>query len=442
MEKIEKQGPLFIEEYVKLHPADLADRLLRLSEEERADLLNNLPRETAAAALAELYEDQFEEVTKGLEKDRLVELVGELEHDDAADILGEIHEDKREELLDALPDEVSAPIEELLRYPEDSAGGIMNDRFITLRMHETVEECQQRLRQTADRKKDDISYLYVVDDEKRLVGVVPLRELVFAHPSAKVEDIMVRDVRFLRVDDDQEEVARRFENYGYLGLPVLDKAGTLVGVVHASDAFEVAQEEATEDMQLMVGLSGEERSSTPWKVSISKRLPWLLVNLCTAFMAAGVAALFLPTIEKWGTLAVLMGVIAGQAGNAGMQTLTVIIRDMALGDLESGEGRKALLKETLLGLANGLVIGLVVGVVGYLLEDDQRMAVSLGLIAGGAMLLNQLAAAMSGVLIPFGLKAMRIDPAMASSIILTTVTDVAGFFFLLGLATLALRMMN
>ena len=439
---MEQQGPLFIEEYVKLHPVDLADRLLRLSAEERTDLLTNLPRETAAAALAELYEDQFEEVTKGLDKERVVELVGELEHDDAADILGEIEEDKREELLEALPDEVSAPIEELLQYPEDSAGGIMNDRFITLRTDEKVEACQQRLRETADRKKDDISYLYVVDDDKRLVGVVPLRELVFAQPSASVEDVMVRDVRFLRVDDDQEEVARRFENYGYLGLPVLDKTGAMVGVIQASDAFEVAQEEATEDMQLMVGLSGEERSTTPWKTSISKRLPWLLVNLCTAFMAAGVAALFLPTIEKWSTLAVVMGVIAGQAGNAGMQTLTVIIRDMALGDLEPGDGRKALFKEAFLGLANGLAIGVVVGTVGYVLEEDPKMAMALGLIAGGAMLLNQLAAAMSGVLIPFGLKAMRIDPALASSIILTTVTDVAGFFFLLGLATLALKSMN
>jgi magnesium transporter len=436
---MDKQGPLFIAEYVKLHPVDLADRLLRLSAAERTDLLTNLPREAAAAALAELYEDQFEEVTKGLGKDRLVELVGELEHDDAADILGEIEEEKREELLDALPDEVSDPIEELLQYPEDTAGGIMNDRFITLRGHERVEACQQRLREQADRKRDDISYLYVVDEEQRLIGVVPLRELVFAQPSASVEEVMIRDVQFLRVDDDQEKVARRFENYGYLGLPVLDKSGALVGVVHTSDAFEVAQEEATEDMQLMVGLSGEERSSTPWGTSIRKRLPWLFVNLGTALMAAFVIAFFESTIEGWTALAVVMVIITSQGGNAGMQTLTVIIRDMALGDLEPGDGKKALLKEAFIGFVHGVAIGAAVGVVGYLLEKDPEKALTLGLLAGGAMLLNQMAAALSGVLIPFGLKAMRIDPAMASSIILTTVTDVAGFFFFLGLATLVIR---
>lgn len=432
---MDKQGPLLFEEYVKLHPVDLADRLLRLSLSDRTDLLTNLPREAAAAALAELYEDQFEEVTKGLEKDRLVELVSELEHDDAADILGEIKEKKREELLEALPDEVSAPIEELLRYPEDTAGGIMNDRFITLRTHERVEDCQQRLREQADRQKDDISYLYVVDDEMRLVGVVPLRELVFAQPSATIDEVMLRDVQFVRVDDDQENVALRFENYGYMGLPVLDKSGVLVGVVHTSDAFEVAQEEATEDMQLMVGLSGEERSSTPWLTSLRRRLPWLYVNLATAFLASLVVGYFESTIDMIPALAVFLVVIAGQGGNAGMQTLTVVVRDMALGEFEPGDGRKALLKEVLLGAVNGLAIGLVVGLIGWYWKGDPKM----GMIAGLAMFLNMVAAAAFGVLIPFGLKALRIDPALASSIFLTTVTDVGGFFFILALASYALR---
>ncbi|MGB0578789.1 MAG: magnesium transporter [Limisphaerales bacterium] len=422
---------MFIEEYVKLHPVDLADRLLRLSDDERADLLTNLPRENAAAALAELYEDQFEEVTKGLDKSRLVELVGELEHDDAADILGEIEEEKREELLDALPDEVSAPIEELLQYEEDTAGGIMSDRFFTLGADEKVEDCQRRLRETADRKRDDISYLYVVDDATRLVGVVPLRELVFAKPTSSVEEVMDRDIKFLRVDDDQEQVARRFENYGYMGLPVLDKVGALVGVVHASEAFEVAQEEATEDMQLMVGLSGEERSSTPWSTSITRRLPWLCVNLLTAFMAAVVVAYFESTISALPVLAVFLGVIAGQGGNAGMQTLTVIIRDLALGELEPGEGRKVLFKEILLGVINGIAIGVIVGAIGWFWKGSPEI----GIVAGVAMLLSMVAAAMFGVLIPFGLKALRIDPALASSIFLTTITDIAGFFIFLGLAT-------
>lgn len=432
---MEQDGPLFIDEYVKLHPVDLADRLLRLTPEERLDLLNHLPREAAAAALAELYEDQFEEITEGLPTERLVELVGELEHDDAADILGEIHEERREELLEALPNEISDPIEELLSYPEDTAGGIMNDRFITLSRKDSVKECLAHLREQKDRSRVDITYLYVIDEESRLVGVVPLRELVFSKPDGHIEEVMNRQVQFLRVDDDQEEVARRFDDYGYMALPVLDKAGKLVGVVDANDAFDVAQEEATEDMQLMVGLSGEERFSTPWKTSLRRRLPWLYINLATAFLAAIVVGFFEETIAKWTALAVFLPIIAGQGGNAGMQTLTVIIRDMALGELEPGDGKRALFKEASLGIIHGVAIGVVVGLIGWVWKSSPE----LGLVAGAAMLLNLLAAALSGVLIPFGLKALKIDPALASSILLTTVTDVAGFFFFLSLGALAMK---
>jgi magnesium transporter len=219
---------------------------------------------------------------------------------------------------------------------------------------------------------------------------------------------------------------------------VVDLDGRLVGVVKASDALEIATEEATEDMQLMVGLSGEERALTPWTTSISRRLPWLCVNLVTAFMAAAVVSMFEGTIAKWSALAIFLPIVAGQGGNAGMQTLTIIIRDLALGELTPGDGRRALMKEMILGLINGLAIGLIVGVIGWVWKGS----IVLGVVAAAAMLLNQLAAAMSGVLIPLGLKWLRLDPAMASSIFLTTVTDVAGFFFFLGLASIALASMG
>ncbi|MEO6183361.1 MAG: magnesium transporter, partial [Verrucomicrobiota bacterium] len=219
------------------------------------------------------------------------------------------------------------------------------------------------------------------------------------------------------------------------GLPVVDENGRLVGVVRANDVLGIAQHEATEDMQLMVGLSGEERALTPWTKSIRTRLPWLLVNLATAFLAAAVVGFFESTIAQWTVLAIFLPIVAGQGGNAGAQTLTVIIRDLALGEISPGDGRKALKKELLLGLANGLAIGLVVGVLGYLWKGQAI----LGCVIGLAMLLNMAAAALAGVLIPFGLKAAKIDPALASSIFVTTVTDVAGFFFFLGLATLALH---
>jgi len=312
----------------------------------------------------------------------------------------------------------------------------MSNRFIALREDMTVEQVRELLRARAQEERhEDIAYLYVTDAQQRLVGIVGLRDLVFRRAERRMTEIMNRDVKFVRADADQEALARQFEHYHYLGLPVLDAEGRLVGVVKASDAIEVARKEATEDMQLMVGLSGEERVLTPWPHSVKRRLPWLYVNLATAFLAAFVIGLFEDTIAKWTALAIFLPIIAGQGGNAGMQTLTVIIRDLALGELAPGDGRRALIKEIILGLINGLAVGLVVGLIGWWWQGS----LTLGLVAGAAMLLNQLAAAASGVLIPLGLKAFRLDPALASSIFLTTVTDVAGFFFFLGLAALGLR---
>jgi magnesium transporter len=343
----------------------------------------------------------------------------------------------RRETLALLPAEYASGVRALLRYPEDTAGGIMSNRFISLHEEMNVDQVRELLRSRAEEdRSEDIAYLYVTDSAQRLVGIVGLRDLVFRRPDRRMKEIMNRDVKCVRADTDQEELARQFEHYHYLGLPVLDPGDRLVGVVKASEALEVARKEATEDMQLMVGLSGEERALTPWQKSVGRRLPWLYVNLATAFAAAAVVNLFEGTIARWTALAVFLPIVAGQGGNAGMQTLTVIIRDLALGELSLSEGRKALFKEIMLGLVNGLAIGLVVGVVGYLWKGSWV----LGIVAGTAMLLNQLAAALAGVVIPLGLKMLRVDPALASSIFLTTVTDVAGFFFFLGLAALALRL--
>lgn len=418
-----------------LHPADLADRLQRLDLEEARSAVLSLPRKNVAAALAELEEERAVELLHSLTDDQLTPFLAELPHNDVVDLLALLPPGRQRKLLEQMPAEHAGDIRQLLRYSEDSAGGIMTDRYIALRGDQTVQQCMELLRGRAEHERDDVSYLYVTDASEKLQGVVPIRELVFARPDRRIQEIMKRDIAAVRVDDDQEEIARRFEHYHFLGLPVLDRLGHLVGVVKASDALEIAREEATEDMQLMVGLSGEERALTPWTKVVPRRLPWLYVNLATAFLAAFVVGLFENTIAKWTALAIFLPIVAGQGGNAGMQTLTVIIRDMALGELAPGDGRRALLKEAILGIVNGLAIGLVVALVGWWWKGSPE----LGLVAGAAMVLNQLAAALSGVLIPFGLKWCKVDPALASSIFLTTVTDVAGFFFFLGLAALALR---
>ncbi|HAV64642.1 MAG TPA: magnesium transporter [Verrucomicrobiales bacterium] len=427
--------PVILEEFLKLHPADLADRLQRMELDDAQGVLLSLPRRKAAAGLSEMEFEKAEELLESLTDEQLIGFLPELPHNEIADLLGLLTLGRQRQLLDRLPPEHAQGIRSLLAYSEDSAGGIMTDRFIAIHGDQTVQACMDLLRRRGGTEREDVSYLYVVDRAHKLTGVVPIRELVFAQPDRLIADLMRRDVAFVRVDDDQEEIARRFEHYHYLGLPVLDRHGRLVGIVKATDALEIAREEATEDMQLMVGLSGEERALTPWNKALGRRLPWLYVNLATAFLAAFVVGLFESTIASWTALAIFLPIVAGQGGNAGMQTLTVIIRDMALGELTPGDGRKALIKEAVLGVVNGIAIGIVVGLIGWWWKDSPE----LGLVAGAAMVLNQIAAALSGVLIPFGLKWFKVDPAMASSIFLTTVTDVAGFFFFLGLGALALK---
>jgi len=427
---------VLLEEFLKLHPADLADRLQRLSLPEARGVLSELPPAPAGRALAELEHDRQHELLLALPAQKLAPLLDELAPNVVADLVPALPPSIRRATLNALPADQRRRIQTLLRYAPDTAGGIMSDRFIALRDDMTIERARELLRAHAQEERtEDIAYLYVIDAGQRLVGVVSLRDLVFRRAERRVSEIMNRDVKFLYVDDEEEKTARQFEHYHYLGLPVLERNGQLVGVVKASDALEIAQAEATEDMQLMVGLSGDERALTPWPKAVGLRLPWLYVNLATAFLAASVVNLFEGTIAKWTALAVFLPIIAGQGGNAGIQTLTVIVRDLALGELSPGDGRRALFKELMLGLINGLAIGAVVGLVGWLWKDSPE----LGLIAFAAMVLNQLAAALSGVVIPLGLKWFKVDPALASSIFLTTVTDVAGFFFFLGLATLVMH---
>lgn len=423
------------------HPADLADRLQHLAPEDARDVLLALPVETASAVLAEMDESFASEVISEMASEDAGELLDELSHDETADIVGELTPEERSEVLAHLEPEDSQKVAGLLRYPDDSAGGIMSDEFVALPADSTIIEAQAYLRERAEELEEESSvypYLYVVDAENRLQGVIRVRDLIFRKPDRRIREVMMPDVKFVYVDDDQETVARLIEQYHFLSVPVLERDGRLMGVISADTAIDVIQEEATEDMQLMVGVSGEERIYTPWARALAKRLPWLYVNTCTAFLAATVISLFEGVISHWTALAIFLPIVAGQGGNAGMQTLTVIIRGMALGEIDPGEGRRALRKEVTVGLLNGLAVGLVVGFIGYVWKGS----VLLGAIVSAAMFFNMLAAAVFGTLIPLTLRAFRVDPAMASSIFMTAVTDAGGFFFFLGLAALALRFLG
>lgn len=424
------------QDLLNLHPADIADRLQRLSPEEARAWLEKLPSATAAGTLRELDEGQFREIAEGWGPAELARLLRELPAQAVADLAGDLPPEQRQEVLGVLPAGSAESARVLLRYPEDTAGGIMSDRFIALQAAMTVTEAREALRPHAEEERqEEVGYLYVTDGDGGLVGVVSLRDLVFRRGERLIGEIANRQVKFLRVEDDQETIARQFEHYHYLGLPVLDKDNRLVGVVKASEALNIAQKEATEDMQLMVGLSGEERTYTPWRRAVRHRLPWLYVNVGTAFLAATVVSQFESTIAQWTALAVFLPIIGGQAGNAGMQALIVVVRDLALGELSPGEGRRALFKEIVLGVVNGLAVGLLVGVIGSVWKGSML----LGVVAATAMMLSMVAAGIAGVLIPLGLRLLRVDPALASGIFLSTVTDVSGFLFFLGIATVVLR---
>jgi magnesium transporter len=417
----------------KEHPADVADHLERLPVAEAQQELRDLPAAEGAAVLAEIDEEARPGVLENLAPSEIAHLVQELPHDEAADIISSLPADVQPAVLDELSASDRKQVTDILAYPPESAGGIMRDRFIALRDDLTIGEATRALQgRSEEAGAQQIAYMYVVDAAGHLKGILSIHDLVFRQPQRRIAEIMKPEVKHVWVDDDQEKIAQLFEHYHYMALPVLDRKGRLVGLVEANQVVEVIRREATEDMQLMVGLSGEERALTPWRQSMKRRLPWLCINLATAFLAASVVGMFEETIAAWTALAIFLPIVAGQGGNAGAQTLTVIIRDMALGEISKGDGRKALFKETLLGLLNGIVIGIIVGVISYLWKGS----FNLGIVVGVAMVLNMVAAAVSGVLVPYTLRALRIDPALASSIIMTTVTDVAGFFFFLGLAAL------
>jgi magnesium transporter len=271
-----------------------------------------------------------------------------------------------------------------------------------------------------------------VDERRHLVGVVSLRRLLLVSPETPLKRIMTTDLLSARVDMDQEEVARQVADYNLLAIPVVDEENKLVGIITVDDVIDVIKDEATEDIYRLAGVSGDERVFTPAAESLRKRLPWLGVNLATAFLAAGVVGLFTKTIDALPILAVFMPIVAGMGGNAATQTLTVIVRGIALGELSWSNSRKALLKEAAVGIGNGLALGVVAAAVAWATRGDPV----LGVVLGTAMLINMFVAATAGVLVPLGLRAGGVDPALASSVFITTMTDVFGFFSFLGLATL------
>ena len=309
----------------------------------------------------------------------------------------------------------------------------MNPNVFALSEDMTAGESITALQQARD--VEMVFYLYVVDVRRHLVGVVSLRRLLLVPPDTPLKRIMTTDLISVRADMDQEEVAQQVASYNILAIPVVDEENKLVGVITVDDVIDVIKDEATEDVYRLAGVASDDRVFTRASDSLRRRLPWLIVNLATAFMAASVVAVFEPTISKVTALAVFMPIVAGMGGNAATQTLAVIVRGIALGELTWGNSRTALFKEMVVGLGNGVATGVVAAAVVWVTRGEPM----LGMILGMAMIINMFVAAAAGTLIPLALRALKVDPALASSVFITTLTDVFGFLSFLGLGTIFLR---
>jgi len=421
----------------KQHPADLAQVFSALGEKDRsAAFLALVERNSKLAmeALSELGPEAGAALLADRPSDEIARLLHELPSDDAAAIVEHLPEGLRTAVLELIERRPGDEVGELLVYPEQTAGRIMNPKVFALSEDLTVGEAISMLQGSRD--VEMVFYLYVTDSRRHLVGVVSLRRLLLVPPSTPLKRIMTTDLISVRADTDQEEVARLVASYNLLAIPVVDEENKLVGVITVDDVIDVIKDEATEDIYRLAGVSTDERVFTPATESLRKRFPWLIVNLATAFIAAGVVGLFQTTISAWVALAVFMPIVPGMGGNAATQTLTVIVRGLALGELTWANSRKALFKEILVGLGNGIATGLVAALVAWAMIGHP----SLGILLFLAMIVNLFVAGAAGTLIPLGLKALKVDPALASTVFITTFTDVCGFAAFLGLATMYLRM--
>jgi magnesium transporter len=422
----------FLQHAIHLHPSDLADVLIALDEPTRVRIIADLPLELASGALAEMGEAQHpSEMLLAVGPDYAAELVEELSADDAADLVGELPPGDREAVLADVTDRAS--VERLLTYPADSAGGLMTTELVAVREDTTLGQAIEEIRRQSG-EEGELYQVYVVDAGGRLKGTVPMARLILASPDRRVREVMEALPAELRPEQDQEQVARLMARYNLVAVPVVDAQGILLGRVTFDDVIDVVEAETTEDMLQFAGASPAERLVAPWATAVRSRLPWLTVNLLTASLAAAVVYAFQGTLARVVMLAVWMPVIAGMGGNAGTQALAVTVRRVALHLLPRQRAAEVIRKELFVGAINGLVTGAIVGVMAAALGHGWMM----GLVVCLAMMGNLMVAGFAGAFIPIVLERKGVDPAVASSIFVTTFTDVCGFGLLLGLGTVLL----
>jgi len=415
--------------FIDLHPEDAARAVEALDAKESARVVKGLPVPMIVALVERLGPYQAGLLVERLDSARAAELFASLPLRTGAAVLRHLEEVRRQDVLARLPERTAKWLRDLLEYPDDSAGGMMEPKVVSLKIDQTAQQAITAIRKAP---REALHYLYVTDREGKLLGVLNMRDLLLATPRDPIEPLVNKTVLSVPATLGREEVVDLMSERRFLALPVVDIEGRLIGVVKHDAALEGGQLEAFEDLQKIVGAGGDERALSPVSTVVSRRLPWLYVNLLTAFMAAAVVGLFEGTIAKVTALAVLLPVVAGQGGNTGSQSLAIVMRGLALREIIPGTQRRVVTKELIGGILNGLGVAAVTALAVFLWYQNTGLSI----VIGGAMVVNMAAAAFSGAMIPLVLRALGFDPAQSASIFLTTVTDIVGFATFLGFALL------
>lgn len=413
------------------HASEIAILFESISKEDRERIINLLDVEIASEVISEMHEEAHpEELLLQLHPDKRTEIVEELDYDDATDIISQLEEHEQKEILEDLSEDDASNIRNLMSYDEETAGGLMNTEFIRINLNLTKKDAiDEIIRQSEE--IEEFYTVFVIDDENTFKGIVSLKDIIKAKGNAKITEMVNADVVYVRPETDQEEVAKLISQYNLTSIPVVDGDMRLLGRVTFDDVIDVLEDENTEDILKISGVSEDEELSGNWVEAVKSRLPWLIINLGTAFLASAVVRHYEFVTSSLTILSAYMVIIAGMGGNAATQALAVTVRRISLYDLTDNQAYRTVLKEFTVGLINGAVTGLIVFAFAYFFDSNPM----LGFVIFLAMTGNLIIAGFTGAGIPLVLKRIGIDPAVASSIIITTFTDVFGFLLLLGLAS-------
>ena len=421
------------EMFAKAHPADIADALERLTPSKRPAAWLQIPKASKGEVLSELQEGVFRDLAEELDKEELINAIKVLDTDELADLIPDLPEPLLADVLFAVDKETRANLGEVLSYPEDSAGGLMDLDFITVRDNIALDVVLHYLRLKTE-LPEHTDAIYLVDKHNTLTGILPLDRIITQTGSDQAHHHAVQSPVMFQCLDDEEDVAKAFADYDLISAPVVDENQKLLGRITVDDVVDVIREQAEHDFMAAAGLKEDEDIFAPVTQTTKNRTIWLSVNLLTALLGSWVIGQFEGSIQQLVALAVLMPIVASMGGNAGTQTLTVVIRGMSTGTISPGNMLNVLTKEAMVGALNGLIWAIVISMIAAFWYQN----VELGLVIAAAMLANLVMGAIAGVCIPIFLEKMNIDPALAGGVALTTVTDVVGYFSVLGLATLML----